>query len=179
MIDWTLRSSGPLGNELASFWLSETKLMESEWLSTVSTNAFLPVYPLRPERLPSQGHTVDKKNVDQRHGSHPLIGEPWSFSPLRRSRLGIHTNSRFIGRMVGFLYVFIQSFSVEVWTLHVFVPSGRPSLEATLTPMVPPARETSQMESSMAGTVGGWTAALGNTHVILEIFVGSQISGSL
>ena len=59
-----------------------------------------------------------------------------------------------------FLCIFIQSFFVEVWTLQVFVPSGRPSLEATLTPMVPPARETSQMESSMAGTVGGCTAAL-------------------
>ena len=29
-----------------------------------------------------------------------------------------------------FLCIFIQSFFVEVWTLQVFVPSGRPSLEA-------------------------------------------------
>ena len=53
MIGAALRSSGPLGNELASFWLSETKLME--WaVSAVSTNDVA----LRPERLPSQGHKV-------------------------------------------------------------------------------------------------------------------------
>ncbi len=144
MIGAALRSSGPLGNELASFWLSEAKLME--WaVSAVSTNDVA----LRPERLPSQGHKVGFSKcwsnavrhfvVCQRHGSHPLIGEPWSFSPLRRSRLVIHNDS------VGF------------WSLHVFVPGGRTCLEATLpTPMVPP-RETSQMESSMAG-VGGCTA---------------------
>ena len=62
----------------------------------------------------------------------------------------------------------IHNDSVGVWSLHVFVPGGRTCLEATLpTPMVPP-RETSQMESSMAG-VGGCTALRWATAAMLSL----------